>query len=109
MTIDYVIDVSGDTFSYDVSMFDPDWDKTMREDDVKHYIKESNQREKLYEAIHVNSSTRVPLFQWSSGDVSDAYQYEAMVDWSRYYDLVAEPRNVSILVYAGQYDMLDGP
>jgi hypothetical protein len=108
-TIDYVIDVSGDTFSYDVSIFDPDWDKTMREDDVKHYIKESNKRQELYEAIHVNSSTRVPLFEWSCGDVSDAYQYEAMVDWSRYYDYVAAPGNVSILIYAGQYDMLDGP
>lgn len=104
-----MIDVSGDTFSYDASIFDPDWDKTMREDDVKNYIRESNKRHDLYKSIHVDSSTRVPLFQWSCGDVSDAYQLEAMDDWSKYYDFVAMPKNVSILVYSGQYDMLDGP
>ena len=32
-----------------------------------------------------------------------------MDDWSKYYDFVAMPKNVSILVYSGQYDMLDGP
>lgn len=108
-TIDYVLDVSADTFAYDATIFDPDWDRTMREDDVKNYIRDSNKKDELYKAIHVNMSTRVPIFKWSCGDVSDAYQLEAMVDWSVFYDMVAQPRNVSILVYSGQYDLLDGP
>lgn len=108
-TIDYAIDVSGDTFSYDASIFDPDWDKTMREDDVKNYIMKSNKKEDLYKALHIDGSTKNPVFNWGGGPVSAAYEYEEMVDWSQWYDMVAQPKNVSILVYSGQYDMLDGP
>jgi carboxypeptidase C (cathepsin A) len=108
-TIDYAIDVSGDTFSYDASIFDPDWDLTMHEDDVKHYITTSPNKEQLYQAIHVADSTKNPKFNWSSRPVADAYEFEEMSDWSVWYDLVAQPRNVSIVIYAGMYDMLDGP
>lgn len=108
-TIDYAIDVSGDTFSYDVSIFDPDWDATMHEDDVKNYITKSSKKGELYDAIHVSGSTKNPIFNWSSRPVADAYEFEEMSDWSPWYDLVAQPRNVSILIYAGEYDLLDGP
>lgn len=108
-TIDYAIDVSGEAFSYDVQIYENDWDNTMHEDDVKHFITQSNKKEELYKAIHIDGSPRLPVFVWSNRNVSRAYDYEAMVDWSVWYDLVAGPRNVSILIYAGMYDMLDGP
>lgn len=88
-TIDYIIDVSGDTFDYDVSMFDPDWDATMHEDDVKNFIEKSTQKQKLYDAIHISASSKKPIFNWSSRPVADAYSTEEIDDWSVWYDLVA--------------------
>jgi hypothetical protein len=108
-TIDFAIDVSGDTFSYDLSIFDPDWDATMHEDDVKNYITKSSKKDDLYKAIHIADSTKNPIFNWSSKPVAHAYEFEEMADWSIWYDLVASPKNVSILICGGEYDMLDGP
>jgi hypothetical protein len=108
-TIDLAIDVSGGTFSYDASIFGQDWDNTSHEDDVKNYIMESNKKQELYQAIHMGNSPRNPVFMWHSSAAAKAYQYEAMADWSVWYDLVAESKNVSILIYSGEFDMLDGP
>ena len=85
-TIDYAVDVSGSTFSYDASMFSQDWDNTAHEDDVKNYIQSSNKRQELYQAIHIDKSTKVPLFNWGSRAVADGYEVEDMVDWSEWVD-----------------------
>jgi hypothetical protein len=63
----------------------------------------------LYEAIHISQSKKNPIFDWHSQAVSDAYTFEMAADWSKYYDLIASPKNISILVYSGEYDLTDGP
>ena len=47
-TIDYAVDISGDQFSYDASIFGQDWDNNEHEDDVKHYIMNSTKKQDLY-------------------------------------------------------------
>lgn len=108
-TIDFAIDVSGQVFDYDVSINDEDFEAIYHEDDVKHYILNSTKRNELYSAIHMDKSPRNPVFMWSSRAVAHALAPESMVDWSPWVDMVAAPRNVSIMIYAGEYDSLDGP
>ena len=88
---------------------DPDFEGIYHEDDVKHYILNSTKRQDLYKAIHMDKSPRNPVFQWSSRAVAHALAPESMVDWTPWVDMVAAPRNVSIMIYAGEYDSLDGP
>lgn len=85
-TIDFAIDVSGDTFDYDVSIFDPDFEPIYHEDDVKHYFLNSTRKKELYTAIHMNGSPRDPVFMWSSRAVARALAPESMVDWTPWVD-----------------------
>jgi hypothetical protein len=108
-TIDYAIDISGTVFDYDVSINDADFEGIYHEDDVKNYIMNSTKMNDLYKALHIDKSTKVPVFKWSCRECARALDHEDLVDWTPWYDLVAGPKNVSILIYAGDYDMLDGP
>lgn len=81
----------------------------MHEDDVKLFLINSTQRQALYQAIHIDKSTKTPIFEWSSSAARHAYNLESPDDWSVWYDMVAKPKNVSILIYTGAFDMLDGP
>jgi len=62
----------------------------------------------LYQALHINQSTKVPIYEPGSGRVADAYDYEEMIDWSPFYDMIIGS-NHPVIVYAGEYDQRDGP
>jgi hypothetical protein len=61
-TIDYAVDVSGTVFDYDVSINDADFEGIYHEQDVKNYIMNSTSMNDLYKALHIDESTKVPIF-----------------------------------------------
>lgn len=63
-TIDYAIDISGNVFDYDVSINDADFEGIYHENDVKNYIMNmsATKMNELYKALHIDDSTKVPIF-----------------------------------------------
>jgi hypothetical protein len=53
-------------------------------------------------------SPKKPVYEWSSKNVSDAYNFEMALDWSKYYDNILTGE-IGILIYSGEYDLTDGP
>lgn len=61
----------------------------------------------LYKSLHVENSTKDPIFQQSNPLVSAATVGDLMVDYTDYIKRLSTYMNV--LVIAGEYDMRDGP
>jgi hypothetical protein len=80
----YIEGVSGNVFPYDNRIFDYDWDPT--EQIVTDYFTISTEVQKIYEAIHVNDSTKTPVFEMSSSAVGDAFVDDNLLDYSWYYE-----------------------
>lgn len=105
-TMDYVDEVGGDVFSYDARIFGYDW--TPVETPYMAYLSKSNKIADLYAAIHVDKSTKNPVWESGSGAVGEGYSSDQMLDYTVYYDDLVK-NGVNTLVYAGQWDSRDGP
>jgi hypothetical protein len=92
-----------------VSINDADFEGIYHEQDVKDYFMNSIKENDLYKALHMDQSTKRPIFNWSCRECARALDHEDLDDWTHWYDLVAGPKNVSILINAGVFDTLDGP
>jgi len=66
--MDYVDTVAGGLFTYDGSIFDYDWNPI--EDVVSNFLASCGKKDKLYQAIHIDKSTKTPIFEWSSDKVA---------------------------------------
>ena len=53
-------------------------------------------------------STKVPIYEPSSDQVSDAYNYEVMVDYTSILDEVLAA-GINVIVFAGEWDQGCGP
>ena len=58
-TMDYIDEVAGGLFTYDARIFDYDWTKGPIMDD---FLTNSGKKNELYKAIHIDQSTKVPIF-----------------------------------------------
>lgn len=67
----YITGVSGNVFPYDNRIFGSDWDAI--ENQVIDYFTTSDAIQQIYAQIHVTDSTKVPVFEMSSGDVGEAF------------------------------------
>lgn len=83
-TLAYIDEMAGGVYSYDARTYDSDWDAT--EGVVIDFLTKSGQVKDLYVDIHIDKSTKTPIFEMSSSKVAEAYAYEEMLDWSQYYD-----------------------
>ena len=101
MTMDYIDDIAGGLFTYDGTIFDYDWNPI--EDVTYNYLTVSGKVQDIYKAIHIDQSTKTPVFEPSSGRVADNYTFEEMMDWSVWYDRSLN-RDQKLLIYAGEYD-----
>lgn len=106
--MDYIETVSGGVFAYDQRIFGSDWD--LLEDPVKTYFTtEGNpQAESLFQQLHVDDSTKSPIFEMSSSAVGDAFVMDNLIDYSWYVQQLIEMEH-HVLIYAGEWDAQDGP
>ena len=103
---EYISKVSGGAYPYDYRIYDYDW--TPLETPVTGYLTQSNKVNELYAAIHVQNSTKEPIFEMSSKRVSAAFNKDKIIDYTSYYQELVD-RDFPLLVYAGEFDALDGP
>ena len=61
----------------------------------------------MYKSLHVENSTKMPVFSQSNSAVADAVVADLMMDYSSC--LNAALNKTKLLVIAGEYDMRDGP
>ena len=62
----------------------------------------------LYTAIHIDKSTKTPIWEASASKVGEAYLFEEMTDYTEKYDDFLG-LGYKTLIYAGQWDQRDGP
>ena len=104
--LSYISEVSGGVLTYDGQIFEYDWDPT--EELVDDYLNNNALKDELYEAIHISDSPKDPKYQGSSTSAYLAYQEEEMDDYTEIYSDILE-RGLPVLIYAGEYDIHDGP
>ncbi len=73
-TTSYIDDMAGGVYTYDARTYDSDWNQI--ESVVTDYLTKSGKVNDLYKAIHVDKSTKKPVFEMESQAVADAYAYE---------------------------------
>ena len=104
--MDYINTVSGHVFAYDGRIFDYDW--AAIEDPYVEMLMNSTQKERFYQLIHVENSTKRPVFEgFGSQNVSEGYQTDNLIDYSSYYNELID-KNYPLIVMAGEFDMQDG-
>ena len=67
------------------------------------YLTVSAKVDQIYTAIHVDKSTKEPVFEMSSDKVGDAFNGDMMIDYSNVYEKLIEAK-LPVLVYAGEFD-----
>lgn len=106
-TMDYIDEVAGDVFTYDARIFANDWAPYKKA--YVDFLTVSGQVQEIYKSIHIDQSTKVPVFESNSKSVADAYDNELMDDYSYYYDWLISTEGKHTLIYAGEWDQRDGP
>lgn len=106
--MDYISEVSGDVFPYDMRIFSEDWD--LIEDPVVNYftIQDDTTLATIFAGIHVTDSTKEPVFEMSSGSVGEAFVNDNLLDYSSYVEKLIAAGS-PVLIYAGEFDAQDGP
>jgi hypothetical protein len=75
---------------------------------VTNLFTKSDRSKELIEAIHMEDSTRDPVFSYGSAGVKAAYRSDQLKDYSFYYNyLIAKP-DFPFIVQVGEFDMQDG-
>jgi hypothetical protein len=103
--MDYVEVISGNVLPYNSRIFDYDWDP--KEEVVVKIFTNSTQVDKIYEAIHVENSTKVPKFMFGNEGVYDHLVNKTMTDYSYLYNYLIDA-GYPLLIMAGEFDMQDG-
>jgi len=103
--MDYVDTISDNILPYNSRIFDYDFDPL--EDVVKLIFTNSTQVDKIYEALHVENSTKVPKFMFGNGGVYEHLVDKTMTDYSRYYNYLIDAK-YPFMIMAGEFDMQDG-
>eukprot|EP00347_Sterkiella_histriomuscorum_P012091 403369927 len=104
--LDYIQDIGGDLFSYDARIFTADYQAISKI--YEGFLTSSKQAAQLYKAIHIDKSTKVPIFSKKSKQVEAAFNEIAMLDSSYYIDQILSI-GYHLLIYAGEWDQRDGP
>ena len=104
--ITYINHVSGYVSGYDNREFSVDWDAN--EDQTINYFTISGQVQTIYQRVHVQDSTKTPVFEMGSSAVGVAFAGDQLIAYSQTVtDLVS--MGLPLLIYAGEWDTRDGP
>jgi len=66
--MNYIDDIAAGLYTYDGSVFDDDWNPIISL--IIDFMGHSNQRDVLYNALHIQKSTKNPVYEKSSRRVS---------------------------------------
>jgi len=61
----------------------------------------------LFKSLHIENSTKVPIYEFDSDRVDVAYASDNLVDYSNYYNKLIE-MDFPLLVLSGEFDARDG-
>jgi len=78
----YIMEVSGNPYPYDARIFDYDWEPY--EQPTTDYFTISGQVQNIYKLIHVDDSTKTPVFEMGSGAVAEAFAGDQLLDYQWY-------------------------
>jgi hypothetical protein len=101
----YFETISDRVLTYNARIFDYDWNP--KEEVVVKLFTNSTQVDKIYEALHVANSTKVPKFMFGNGEVYDHFVDKTMMDYSYLYNYLIDA-GYPLLIMAGEFDMQDG-
>ena len=96
--MDYIQSVSGNVFAFNSEEFNYDFEP--KEIVVRDLFTFSGRKQDMYDVLHVNSSYKDPIYDFSSDSVKKALSPEFMIDYSLYYDLLIK-ENFPLLVAVG--------
>ncbi len=82
--LNYLTSVSGKVLSFDAREFTYDWAKIKNPSDD--YLGTNAKLEELYASIHIDQSTKEPIYEKSSERVAEGYANDAILDYSNWYD-----------------------
>lgn len=102
----YIKDVSAGVGWYDARIFSYDWDPL--EKVIEDLFTKSSRKEDMQKILHLQNSTRSPLFSFSSSKVKEAYKSTFIVDYSFYYNYLIELKDYPFIIMVGEFDMQDG-
>ena len=99
----YIEEISGNVFAFDQRIFAEDWD--VKEDPVVNYFtaQPTATLNQIYESIHVEDSTKVPVFEMSSSAVNEAFVGDKMINYASVVQELIETES-PLLLYAGEFD-----
>ena len=90
---------------YDARIYESDW---KRESDPTYWcLTNSSEIQQFYKAIHIDESTKRPVFESGSARVETGYKSDILVDYSWYYSYLIKSSH-PFLLQAGQFDLKDG-
>lgn len=103
--MEYISTIGAGVFPYDSRIYGYDW---VVSSGMRTYLTSNAQKEQLYKAIHIDGSTKVPIYATGSDEVAKAYDFEEWDDYTEMFSYIIK-NNIATLIYAGEFDMQDGP
>ena len=103
--MDYIESISANVLPYNSRLFEYDWGPN--EDAIVNIFTKSTQVDKIYEAIHVSNSTKVPKFMFGNEQVYDHLVDKTMLDYSYLFNYLIDAK-YPLLIMGGEFDMQDG-
>jgi hypothetical protein len=100
-TVNYVMKVGGGLYDLDARYFDYDYEAGGYYQAYQDYFTKSGRLQEIFNAIHINGSTKVPIFEPSSARVSAAFEGDNMIDYTQWLDYRQGILSPNILIYAG--------
>ena len=101
----YIEDVTGGAFEYNAQIFDYEWNEEQQV--VVDFLTKSGKVNDIYAAIHVENSTKDPIFEWGSDRVDFFYRSDILLDYSWYFSYLIE-LNHPFITMSGEFYSKDG-
>lgn len=105
----YISTASGGVYEKDNRMFDSFWTDYVERPLANYFNADLNSRATdVWTAIHVESSTKSPIFEMENIGVDSALLGHRLLDFSSNYTSLFNA-NSPVLIYAGEFDQDSGP
>ena len=109
-TLDLILELGGGVFDKDARLFDYDYLAGAFKQPYQDYFNKSGKLQEIFKAIHVENSTKIPVFEPSSERVAAAIDGDSMIDYMQWLDYKKRSADApNIIIFAGQWDNRDGP
>ena len=102
----YVDAVDGGVYVYDARTFGHDLNE--QDELLDEYFSLGPDASAVHAQLHVENSTKSPVFSRSNKTVNENMKLDTIQTIVKDYDWLLQ-RNLTMLIYVGQFDMLDGP